>query len=408
MASREIAFLVAPIVFAAALLAIRPRLRRIKLDSIVLYIGFLVAVLSAALLFVAYVAGARVVAFEIAVVVWFAIGLRLAFELWRSLLGRWGQKWSRWRRIARRSPVKYRAAPLGLRFGAAAIPWLKAAATLVIFAPAALAIVLTHRFKLMDGTDPKTLLAAPFESIRIATEDGLELDGWFVPGPGATRTLLICHGAGANKGNFIWFLPPLLHQGYNLLLFDFRAHGGSGGRLCTYGVLEERDVRAAVDWLRRERSAQSQKIVGLGSSLGALALARAAQQDARIDALVLDSPFVAPRALAHHLFRKAGPIGRGFADLVLWEMSIVSGADFLHASAEPAVANLGDRPVWIVHGDDDVLMPTEHAHRLDAAASGPHELWLGPGPHSNIITTEPEEYAQRLFAFLARHLGPPG
>ena len=54
-----------------------------------------------------------------------------------------------------------------------------------------------------------------------AMPSGLTLDGWFIPEAGARRTILICHGAGANKGNFIWFLGPLMNHGYSFLFFDF-------------------------------------------------------------------------------------------------------------------------------------------------------------------------------------------
>jgi fermentation-respiration switch protein FrsA (DUF1100 family) len=62
----------------------------------------------------------------------------------------------------------------------------------------------------------------------------------------------------------------------------------------------------------------------------------------------------------------------------------------------------------VIHGEEDVVMPASHARRIYQAASGPRELWFGPGPHSNIMTTAPSEYEQRLFVFLDRHLAEAG
>jgi fermentation-respiration switch protein FrsA (DUF1100 family) len=190
-----------------------------------------------------------------------------------------------------------------------------------------------------------------------------------------------------------------------LVLFDFRAHGASEGRTTTYGIRERRDVRAVVNWLKRERPEQSRVIVGLGSSQGAMALALAAADDPRIDALILDSPFVSAYALAmHHASRLPG-IGPPLAYLILAEMSLQTGTDFFRPSAERALARCEDRPVFVIRGEDDIAMPAEHARRLHAAASGPSEIWFGPGMHSNIVTAAPGAYARRVFRFLKDHLG---
>jgi pimeloyl-ACP methyl ester carboxylesterase len=396
-------FVAAPFLLGAALVVIRPVRLRICWIGLLAYAVGLLAMIAAALCFVAYIAGARVPPAEIAVVVWFAIGLRLAWEIWRRTIGRVGQRWVRWERRRRRrvsvAPVSNRWTS-GLVFAARLIPVARVALVVLVFVPGALAIVLTHRFKLADGTDPLTTLAMPYENVRIPTADGLMLDGWFVPCGKTENTIVICHGAGANKGNFIWFLPALAHRGYNLLMFDFRAHGGSGGRVCTYGLHERRDVLAAIDWLKHERPEQSKRIVGLGSSLGSMALALAAAEEPRIDAVVLDSPFVSLRELLHHHLGRVPLIGPAFGDLTLWWMALLTGADFTNTTAEQAVAAIAPRPVMIIHGSDDVLMPQSHAERLAAAARGPFETWFGPGPHSNIVTTEPEEYAERVLRFL--------
>lgn len=375
--------------------------RRASLLALAGYLAFLIVLITAAMLIVAHIAGARVPVGEVAIVVWFALGLRLAWEVWTRSLGRLGR-----RAAGDDSPGAVRPRGWLRRL----LPLARGAATCLLLVPAVLAIVLTQRFKLADGTNPQDTLGARYETAHVATRDGGVLEVWFVPeranlgrGAESERTIVICHGAGANKGNFIWFLPPLMFRGYNLVLFDFRAHGGSSGRSCTYGLREKEDVLAVVDWLRRARPAQSRRIVGLGSSLGALALARAAAEDERIETVILDSPFTSPRALAMQHSARVPLLGPALAAIVLHEMSWLTGADFWNDGAEAAVRAIAPRPILIIHGDDDVLMPRSHAQRLFDIAAGPREIWFGPGPHSNIITTAPDEYAERVFAFIAAH-----
>lgn len=391
-------FALGPVVLAAILFVVRRNRFRFRPFLLLAYLITVTILIGGAMALVAWIAGARLPLGEVALVVWFAIGIRLTWEVWRRTVGRLGERWVRWERRRRRRG----RGVLWLRL----IPAARWVVVAVVLAPLFLAVVMTHRFKLADGTDPRVLLGLAFESVRVPRPDGGSLDAWFIPARGSDQTIVICHGAGANKGNFIWFVPALAHNGWNLVMFDFRAHGGSSGRVCTYGLHEREDVRAVVDWLRRDRPEAARVIVGLGSSLGSMALLNAAAEDDRIAAVVLDSPFVSLRELMLHHAGRVPVAGPGFARLTLFWMQLLTGADFRGSSGESAAAALGTRPVLVIHGEEDVLMPAAHAQRLHDAARGPRAIWFGPGPHSNIITTEPEEYAERLFKFLREHVVP--
>lgn len=389
-------FLTAPLFLAAILLWRFPQYRRFRYRAILAYVAIMSGLILAALAIVAQVASARIIYREIPIILWFTISWRLAWEIWSQSINRLGRvrcRRARWCAHTGR-PVRWtdRLIPLG-----------RVSLTGLVFFTTFLSMVATHRCKLADGQDPMSTFNLPFEHIRIPTRDGLTLDGWFIPHrPASDRTLVICHGAGANKGNFVWFLGPLAHRGYNVLFFDFRAHGGSDGRTTTYGIRERHDVIAAVDWLERHRPAHSRTIVGLGSSQGSLALALAAAEDPRIDAVVLDSPFISPRALMQDKAKFVPIVGPLVADLLLAQVSAQTLTNWFAVSAEDAVAAMGPRPVMVVHGDRDFMMPRSHAQRLHDAARGPRTLWFGPGPHSNIITQAPGEYAERLFRFLEK------
>ncbi len=386
-----------PFLLGIVLIRMRRRPHRIPWLSCVGYLLFLTMLIGAALLFVASVAGARVLWREVAIAVVFTVTWRLLWELWQRTEGRCGQRWVRWARWRRHAG---QSVPFRVKL---IVPG-RIALTALIFFPVMLSCVLTHRVKLADGQTPESVFQADYESVRFPTTDGLELDGWWIPKPRATRTIVIAHGAGANKGNFVWFLGGLSHEAYNLLMFDFRAHGASEGRVTTWGILERRDVLAAVDWLKRERPAHSEHVVVLGSSQGSMAAALAAAEDLRIDAVILDSPFVSARELAHDHAAAIPVLGPLAADWVLLLMSLQVEGDFFTHSSERAVASLGDRPVLVIHGEKDIGMPKEHAQRLHDAATGPRDLWFGPGGHSNIVTQAPEAYADRVFTFLDQHL----
>ena len=116
---------------------------------------------------------------------------------------------------------------------------------------------------------PPTWLGLRPERVEIPTEDSVTLVGWVMPSSeGASGLwLLICHG---NAGNLSEFDRPvhyagLSRLGLNLLAFDYRGYGESGGAASEQGLY--RDADAAYDYLR-QRGVPADRIVVFGHSLG--------------------------------------------------------------------------------------------------------------------------------------------
>ena len=89
-------FIAAPVVLSGILVWKFPRSRRVSLRAALAYIIALATMIWAALALVAYVASSRVGPFEVILVLWLTIGVRLAWALWHRTVGRIGQRWVRW------------------------------------------------------------------------------------------------------------------------------------------------------------------------------------------------------------------------------------------------------------------------------------------------------------------------
>ena len=89
-------------------------------------------------------------------------------------------------------------------------------------------------------------------------------------------TIIICHGIAANRS----LITPFVEVGdwldANVLMFDLRGHGESGGRSVTLGFKEKDDVLAAIAFARHEHPGESKQLIGMGVSLGAACFAEAA------------------------------------------------------------------------------------------------------------------------------------
>src|SRR5439155_25632311 len=166
----------------------------------------------------------------------------------------------------------------GLRAAIAML--LRTAVVFCIGMPYVLATVMTYRPKVAPSENPQSMLHWQYEPVTFRATDGTRLSGWWIPAAGgeSARTVVFCHGLSATKATQLSLTRQLVPGGYNVLAFDFRAHGESGGQLTTFGDLERRDVLGAVRWLRADHPDACRRLVGLGTSTGGAALIAAAAE----------------------------------------------------------------------------------------------------------------------------------
>ncbi len=118
---------------------------------------------------------------------------------------------------------------------------------------------------------------------EVVTDDGIHIAGWYVPagnGAGPTApTVVLVHGFKASKSGILPYGEGL-HDTFNIVAFDLRNVGRSTGDQTTGGVLEQKDLRAVIDWL--DRTKHPAAIGVLGNSLGAATALAEATGDPRV------------------------------------------------------------------------------------------------------------------------------
>ena len=256
--------------------------------------------------------------------------------------------------------------------------------------------------------DPVDAPASPadlglrFESVRLATDDGVALAGWFIPAARETRTaVVVLHGFSGNRLPELAAFVPWLRERHHVLQLDFRGHGESGPGRVTLGTHERRDVAAAVRHLE-ERGLGP---IGLfGVSMGAAAAILAAPELA-VSAVVADAAF----AEVHHpIASRMRQVGYPMAGI--GSQLIVAGAALRVGSRllDPihAIARIAPRALLLIAPRDDQLISWRQSVRLYDAAGEPKELWVVDGAgHAEAYAVAPEAYRSRVLAFLERHLG---
>ena len=260
-------------------------------------------------------------------------------------------------------------------------------------------------------------LGLVYETVAFESSDGVPLSGWLLPasqGPGGSQTVILAHGYTSNRLQpsvpALELARALVESGFNVLMFDFRNSGESGGKVTTLGYREVNDIYGAVAWLKRERPAQAEKIGVIGFSMGAVTAIMAAASEPAIEAVVADSPFSDLRSY----LRQNMPIWTGLPDVPFtWViMTVLPPLIGLDVDAVSPVARMPrlEQPVLLIHTDQDDVIPAAESQAL-AAAGRPDrtELWLVPGTrHVGARSVDPAAYDARVIAFFREALGPAG
>lgn len=288
--------------------------------------------------------------------------------------------------------------------------WLLAMATLALIGIAfAGAIALTRR-RVPDPPDDPAHHGLPGESVRFPSRDGLTLAGWWIPAVDAPRgTVILCPGQNGSADADIPQAAPLHAAGFNVLVFDWRAHGHSEGDLVTMGGLEPLDLAGAIDYAEEVRGAD--RVGVLGFSLGAGVALTAAALDKRIAALALDGAYPRLDGIVAARLKLAGLpwlLALFSARLILLAASLRANCQLFRAN--PLDSAPGVRaPALLIHGEDDPFVDSAALDSLVTALGGPVEQWRVPGAgHREAARLAPDEYAQRVIAWFDAHLAKSG
>ncbi len=233
-----------------------------------------------------------------------------------------------------------------------------------------------------DVVDSPARLGLEFRDIFPETDDGVRLHGWYLPFREARQTVMIFHGNAGNIGHRVDWLAMLNSLGVNLIIFDYRGYGRSGGKPFEHGLY--RDASAVHAWWLRNRSAGSQKLILLGESLGgAVAVDLAARIP--VDGLILQSTFSSARDMARTIL----PIG--FLQPLIG----------IHFDSEKKIVSVAC-PKLFLHGNRDDIVPLRLGRKLYDAAPPPRTFFEIEGAgHNDLIFIGGAAYLQRISSFLA-------
>jgi fermentation-respiration switch protein FrsA (DUF1100 family) len=203
------------------------------------------------------------------------------------------------------------------------------------------------------------------ETAAFETEDGLRLEGWFIPprGHATGYTVIVFNGNAGHRGHRAELAGQLSARGLAVFLFDYRGYGGNPGLPSETGLA--RDARAALAAVGRVPGVDVTRIVFFGESLGAAVAVRLALEFPPA-ALILRSPFTSLTDVGQHHYP--------FLPVRL-----------LLRDRYPTIDRIGriTSPLLVIAGDADRVIPLLDSREVFDAAPEPKRLVVIPGADHN-------------------------
>jgi fermentation-respiration switch protein FrsA (DUF1100 family) len=228
---------------------------------------------------------------------------------------------------------------------------------------------------------------APVDSatrdVWLTSADGPKLHAWWLaPTDPAAGAVLVAHGNGGNlshRGQLAADLRRTLGAG--VLLFDYPGYGRCEGTPTEEGCYDA--AEAAYRWLTDEAKVPANRITLLGESLGGgPAVELATRHDHRALVLVFTFTSLPAAAKFHYRFLPTHTLMRTRFD----NLSKIGRCR---------------RPVFILHGTADRVIPFSHGEALFAAANEPKEFVRLDGVDHDVALGD--RLTVPLAQFLAQH-----
>ena len=172
------------------------------------------------------------------------------------------------------------------------------------------------------------------------------------------------------------------------------------------GYTEVQDVIAAFEYMQSRPDVNPERIGLIGESMGGAAVLLATVELPKVKAVVVESTFTSLEdnvadSIRDDFHLPAYPL----TNLHLWFVSQLGGYPANALRPIDAIPQISPRPLLIMHGDADSLLPIHNAERLFAAAGEPKRLHIFPGAeHAGLMAQAPLEFSTVLLEFLEEYL----
>lgn len=262
----------------------------------------------------------------------------------------------------------------------------------------------TYRTEIETGRmDEAEWLSWERQEVWIRSPLGYDLFGIYLPLAGSKKIVVIAHGITYTLFGSVKYVNIFRRRGFNVLLYDHRNHGRSGGRWSTFGWYEKHDLTAWLAWAKHTTGDDGQVGV-MGESFGAATAIQCLAMTPGASFLIGDCCFSdLTDLLTYHMrldYRlPAFPL---LPIASLWSKAL-TGMKFADISPVRDVGRI-TIPCLFTHGRNDQFTPVRMSEALyDAKVHGMRELYIvSHADHAEAYFRDPQAYETKVAEFLER------
>lgn len=261
-----------------------------------------------------------------------------------------------------------------------------------------------------NSFDYKRFSSLESYDISIESSFGYKLAGTYIFNPKPTNnTVILVHGITASRWESMKYADMYLDMGFNVLVYDSRYHGKSGGNDITLGFFEKTDLDNIVKWVRW---VNPNAIIGVhGESLGAVTALLQANLDQvkkNVSFYVVDCPYSdISELLSMKLAGDERPHFGLASKFILFYGNIIalnkSKFSLYAVSPIKAIKNI-KTPIMFIHGSNDTFIPASMSLELYLEKTGPKSIYISPNAeHAMSYFTNKTEYISKVKQFLIQN-----
>lgn len=202
-----------------------------------------------------------------------------------------------------------------------------------------------------------------YEEVIFNSIDNTKLSGWYFPAKENKNSIgknmpviILSHGNWGNVSYFTNLVIPVVKNGYNVFIYDYRGFGKSKGFPYENGLYK--DLEAAIKYINSEKKVKNKDIILWGLSIGGGVVSKIAAENGgdNFKAVILQSTFSSIQDMGVQVIQKsthmekAGTIAKIYPNFQKYDT--YSRIDKIKS------------PLFIIHSKGDTKIPYQMSEKL--------------------------------------------
>jgi fermentation-respiration switch protein FrsA (DUF1100 family) len=229
---------------------------------------------------------------------------------------------------------------------------------------------------------PADTVDIDIEKIELVSSDGKRVQHYFFNANHYSKaTILVFHGSGSTVLNWYKVVRPLVEDGYQVFMMEYRGFGTSEGDASHDSIAF--DANAALNYLAGRVDVKTKPLLVMGQSYGGqLAIYVTHKNQHLVDGLVTEGTYTS--------------FSEEAASFSPWPISsLVNLIVSNEYNSLDLIQDIRTNKLFI-HSNEDNVVPFGMAQKLYSKATGQKELWVINGKHVAGLLDNPVEYVSKV------------